>query len=86
MGPISGRKLREAIKATFYNAGNQDIPSHLPTPPSSWEQVFRRLAVEIELSETDIQSASALIQRFIDPILRGQAADSRWAPESRSWV
>lgn len=86
LGEISGQKLTAAIKATFRNAGNQNIPHQIPPPPRSWEGGFRRMANEVCLSEYDLQSSYVRIQQFFDPILIGEARDSRWNPESWSWI
>lgn len=85
MGEISGQKLTAAIKATFRNAGDKDIPHLIPPPPQTWVGGFRRLANEVGLSEYDLQSSYARIQQFLDPILTGEAKDLLWNPESWSW-
>jgi len=85
MGVISGQKLTAAIEATFRNAGIHDIPELVPPPPQTWERGFRRVANEVGLSDNDLQSSYVLIQKFLDPILAGEARDSYWNPESWSW-
>lgn len=84
-GEISGQKLTAAIKATFRNAGDKDVPHLIPPPPRAWEDGFRRLANEVGLSKYDLQSSYARIQQFRDPILAGETKDLRWNPESWSW-
>jgi hypothetical protein len=85
IGEISGQNLTAAIKATFQNAGNHDIPRLIPPPPRTWEGGFRRLANEVGLSEDSLESSYARIQQFFDPILTGKASDLQWKPESWSW-
>ncbi|UCC50726.1 MAG: nucleotidyl transferase AbiEii/AbiGii toxin family protein, partial [Anaerolineaceae bacterium] len=85
LGEISGQILTAAIEATFRSAGDEDIPQMVPPPPRMWEGGFRRLANEVGLSDYSLESSYARIQRFFDPILRGEARGLHWNPESWSW-
>ena len=85
MGERSGETLIEAIKVAFSSLGIQAIPERLPPPPRKWATGFRRLAGEVNLSERDLDSAYAAVQRFIDPILAESVASSQWRPDRWSW-
>ena len=85
MGVISGQKLTTAIELTFRNAGDQDIPNLVPQPPRAWEVGFKRLAGEVGLSSTSLESSYARIKEFLDPILSGEARNLHWHPDSWTW-
>jgi hypothetical protein len=54
----------------------------MPSPPSTWKAPFRRLADETGLNYETLFDAAEAARRFLDPVLRSEAADV-W--ESVAW-
>jgi hypothetical protein len=77
--------LRNALESTFGPRGLQPLPASLPPPPPpSWEELYRRLAVEVGI-ESELDKAFAAAARFFDPILAGRA-EGEWDPDQWSWA
>lgn len=76
--------LRNALESTFGPRGLQPLPGTLPPPPASWEDLYRRLAVEVAV-ESELDKAFVAAASFLDPILAGRA-DGEWDPDLWSWA
>ncbi|MCP4602751.1 MAG: nucleotidyl transferase AbiEii/AbiGii toxin family protein [Proteobacteria bacterium] len=46
---IDAARLRQALEQTFAFRGTHEIPSSIPDPPTSWVEVYQRMAEEDEL-------------------------------------
>ncbi|MGH2531572.1 MAG: nucleotidyl transferase AbiEii/AbiGii toxin family protein [Thermomicrobiales bacterium] len=78
-------RLRHALDVTFTARGTHAIPAALPSPPSSWATVYRRLATEVGL-EPDLATGHRLAADFLDPVLSGEPEDdARWHAVRGSW-
>jgi len=78
-------RLRAAHEATFAARGSHPLPTHLPSPPSSWAGPYRQLANEVGI-ELELDAGHHIAARFLDPLLSGQLANSaRWEPSERQW-
>lgn len=84
LGPMDAWTLHQALEATFNGRRTHALPQHLPEPPSTWSVPFRRLAGDIGLEHRTLGDASEAARRFLDPVLRGEAAGS-WDPVAWSW-
>jgi len=84
LGPMNARALHQALEATFNERRTHALPQHLPEPPSTWSLPFGRLAGEIGLEYPTLSDASEAARRFLDPVLRGEAA-GMWDPVAWSW-
>jgi hypothetical protein len=85
LGHFTGQLLGQAIKATFETAGTHPVPGNLSQPPGNWNQVFRRIAIDVELSVNDLEGAFSKIQQLIDPVLAGKVSDRNWNANRWSW-
>ena len=61
--------LREACELVFRNRNTHAWPPDLSTVPAHWAQPFARLAEELELVETDLESAILRVRKFVARIL-----------------
>lgn len=80
--------LREAIISTFEARNTHPVPERLPSPPSSWNRPFSRLATELDAPWSRLEEAALAADEFLDPVLSGQvgstwnAIEWRWTPVS----
>jgi len=84
MGPIEGKRLREAMTATFAVRQTHPLPVEMPKPPSGWERPFQRLAVEVQLEQRSILEGSVALQHFLNPALNDNPI-GLWDPISWRW-
>ena len=61
--------LREACELVFRNRNTHAWPPDLATVPAHWAQPFARLAEELELVETDLETAILRVRKFVARIL-----------------
>jgi hypothetical protein len=86
LGEINGKKLFEAIQATFHSRGTHPLPMSVPAPPRNWSPSYRRLARQVELGYPSLQEAFEAIQLFLDPLLSHQNQNlGRWDPSQWDW-
>lgn len=85
MGRIDGHRLREALSATFLARRTHPLPTQLPEPQRSWERPFQRLAAEVKLEQSSLKEADATMQRFLNPVLRGERI-GEWDPLQWDWM
>lgn len=83
-GSLHAAILRQALTVTFEQRGTHPLPTFLPHPPASWARTFQRLARQTELGYHTLAEAIAAMQKFIDPLLQGQA-EGTWDPASWQW-
>ena len=81
---MDGQLLQQALQATFDTRKTHALPLHFPHPPSTWSAPFRRLAEETGLGYQMLSDAGEAARRFLDPVLRGEAA-GMWDPVPWSW-
>lgn len=75
--------LRPAIRQTFAHRGTHPVPVVVPAPPREWSPVYERLAATDDLLWNDLETLTAAVQGFLDPILAGRTGT--WNPEAWSW-
>ena len=86
MDQISSNHLSQAIAVTFRNNAVQDAPDKLPAPPRNWSQSFRRMSSEVGLPQQELGTAYEALQRFLEPVLMGDAVGAQWQPADWSWT
>jgi predicted nucleotidyltransferase component of viral defense system len=84
LGKVHGPTLWQALHATFEARGTHPLPPHLPKPSSAWSTTFRRLSREVGLGYRTLGDASDAMERFLDPVLQGQASGV-WDPMAWAW-
>ncbi|HEY9078063.1 MAG TPA: nucleotidyl transferase AbiEii/AbiGii toxin family protein [Anaerolineaceae bacterium] len=82
---IYGATLHEALQATFQFAGTHRLPGQVPPPPPSWAIAFQKVAKDVGFKDISFPHAHTQIQRFLDPVLKGEALGKKWDPASWSW-
>lgn len=86
VGELSGADLGRAIEATFAFRGTHDVSREMPPPPTSWTSVYARMAKVDRLPWPGLDELTAAVQRFLNPLLTGQAAGAIWVPAQERWV
>ncbi|MGH9345664.1 MAG: nucleotidyl transferase AbiEii/AbiGii toxin family protein [Vicinamibacterales bacterium] len=61
--------LRDACELVFRSRNTHAWPPDLDAMPSHWAAPFTRLAEELELRATDVETALIRVRRFVDRIL-----------------
>ena len=61
--------LREACELVFRSRNTHAWPPHLDAMPSHWAEPFTQLARELELPETDVETALIRVRNFVARIL-----------------
>lgn len=84
MGRIDGHRLREALSATFLARRTPSATAPQLPAPAEWERPFQRLAVEVKLEQSSLKEADAAMQRFLNPVLRGER-NGEWDPLQWDW-
>jgi len=83
--PFSAHHLRTALMEVFEGRQGQDVPLHLPPPPSSWQRPYATMAQDVGL-ETDLAVGYAQAVIFLDPILSSAVPMAAvWDPSQRRW-
>lgn len=62
--------LREACELVFGSRNTHAWPPSLDAIPSHWAAPFTQLAGELELRETDVETALIQVRNFVERILR----------------
>jgi len=65
--------LREACELVFGSRNTHAWPPNLDTMPSHWTEPFAQLAGELELRDTDIDTALMRVRNFVERILRASS-------------
>jgi hypothetical protein len=83
---IDHGQLRRAFEQTFDFRGTHNLPTTVPDPPSSWAEIYKRMAGEDELEWKDLPSLIATVRAFLEPILSDKTpGTSQWCPGSWVW-
>ncbi len=67
-GTLTNDKVAEAIRVTFERRKTHALPNRLPVPPAEWQNSYRALARECDLSG-QVEDAFAVLQMFMESIL-----------------
>ena len=67
-GTLTNDKVAEAIRVTFERRKTHALPGTLPVPPAEWQNPYRALARECDLSG-QVENAFAVLQIFMESIL-----------------
>jgi hypothetical protein len=81
--PVDAQHLGAAIRATF-GARAASLPARLPAPPPTWSVKYAKLADEVGSRHKTLPEAEHAAQRFLDPILSGEAQGA-WSPDVQAW-
>lgn len=81
---IDAERLRLALEKTFTFRQTHAIPTSVPEPPSSWVDVYRRMADDDDLEWGTLSELVTAVRAFLDPILAG-ASTGRWLPAGWVW-
>jgi hypothetical protein len=65
---LDHNKVTEAIRVTFERRKTHSLPNTLPVPPAEWQNAYRALARECDLSG-QLEDAFAVLRMFMEPIL-----------------
>ena len=65
---LAHNKVTEAIRLTFERRETHSLPDTLPVPPAEWQNPYRALAHECDLSG-QVEDAFAVLQMFMEWIL-----------------
>lgn len=65
--------LREACELDFGSRNTHAWPPNLDATPSHWAAPFSQLAEELELRETDVDTALIRVRSFVERILRASS-------------
>ncbi|HEY7936716.1 MAG TPA: nucleotidyl transferase AbiEii/AbiGii toxin family protein [Candidatus Limnocylindrales bacterium] len=82
---LDAERIHRALRDTFGQRGDRDLPVLLAAPPSDWEVPFRRLAAEIGM-KVDLGRGHELASRLLDPILSGEIETGTWSVATAGWV
>jgi hypothetical protein len=64
---LAHNKVTEAIRVTFERRKTHALPDTLPVPPPEWQNPYRALARECDLS-SQLEDAFSVLRMFMDPI------------------
>ena len=67
-GTLTNDKVTEAIRVTFERRKTHSLPDTLPVPPAEWQNPYRALARECDLSGQS-EEAFAVVRIFVKRIL-----------------
>ena len=67
-GTLTNDKVTEAIRVTFERRKTHSLPDTLPVPPADWQNPYRALARECDLSGQS-EEAFAVVRIFVKRIL-----------------
>jgi hypothetical protein len=84
-GTFSQDEIRKAIDTTFGFRNTHGVPSEVPPPPTSWHQVYARMALDDELPWRTIEDVYAAVCAFVNPVLLA-AAGRTWDPALERWA
>lgn len=84
LGSLLKKELERALRETFEPRTTHPLPRGFPKPPSRWVAPYRKLAKELGLGWTAINTAGRAAARFLNPVLQGTAG-SRWTPADWRW-
>jgi hypothetical protein len=65
---LARNKVTEAIRVTFERCETHSLPNTLPVPPAEWQNPYRAVARECDLSG-QVEDAFAVLQMFMESIL-----------------
>jgi len=65
---LAQNKVTEAIRVTFERRKTHSSPNTIPVPPAEWQNPYRALARECDLSR-QLEDAFAVLRVFMQPIL-----------------
>jgi len=82
---VDASALRKALASEASRRGIE-LPTTFTAPDAAgWRAGYARVARDVpRLAERDFEAASAMIKRFLDPILGGDVAGS-WRPDRQRW-
>ncbi len=65
---LAQNRVTEAIRVTFERRKTHSLPDTLPVPPAEWQNPYRTLARECDLSG-QLEDAFAVLRVFMQTIL-----------------
>jgi hypothetical protein len=80
---LQADRLRKALEQTFKHRTTHPLPQALPDPPTSWSTPYQAMARENELAWPTLEQLTAVVARFLNPMLAG--GDGVWHPATWSW-
>jgi hypothetical protein len=84
MGNFLKKDLERALQATFETRATHAIPPEFPKLPARWAAPYKRLAKQMKLGWSSINTAAAAAARFLNPVLWGPGG-GRWSPAKWQW-
>lgn len=83
---VRARALARALASEAARRGIE-LPTTFRTPDGpGWLSGYARVARDVPgLAERDLEAASCMVKRFLDPVLAGDATGS-WSPDSQRWA
>jgi predicted nucleotidyltransferase component of viral defense system len=83
---IDAERLHRALRNTFEFRDTHLLPEAVPEPPSSWSDVYKRIAEEDNLDWKSQPVLTSVVRKFLNPILGNPTFTGRWQPDAWSWV
>ena len=81
---LEAAQLRRALDQTFTFRKVQKVPAALPDPPTSWSDIYARMAASEHLEWPTVSEVLDAARRFLEPVLSGPLKAS-WSPERARW-
>ena len=83
MENINSLSFRNACQLTFEHRATHPIPEKLPPPPIEWEKPFKKMAGDVGIEFTQVETFQKL-ELFINPLLKN-TDDWIWNPQLWKW-
>jgi len=77
--------LQEALRHTYVDRSQQDLPTAFSPAPKEWEVPFRRLSTPTGIQKFDLESAEAIAKAIFNPVLGGLDPNFTWDANRGNW-
>ena len=81
---LDAATLARALKETFEQRGQHEVPTRLPEPPAQWVTPYGVLAREVDLPP-NLAEAFSVASAMLDPVLTGSVTAGIWDRRQGRW-